>query len=402
MEIKKKVSFLIYLNSDTTKKFRIVLNESINLPYLYLKCKEKFKLDPFSHPSLYDSRGEVLTEDDLDYVSHNEALFCTLGEDFTQNVLKALYKKIRTLGHGGFGIVKLYKSKLTKELVAVKFVSVRKLIKSEFVTRAYKEIQVLRDLNHPGIVKLLDVFKTEDNLCFVMEYCEGGEIKRYVQENNGLSDDEACDICLQICEAIRFCHTASVIHRDLKPENIMFRDKSRSKVVIVDFGIAGICSPGKVGDTSSAGSLFYLAPEVITGSDQSSRPELDIWSLGCIIYYLLTSERPFSGGSRQEIIKNITSCRFRPLPKPREQWRPLIQNCLSQTPSLRWTIYEIISYLHKIKNKEIFEESKNSISKSSSLRSVKTPEPLIKLPIIKANRNATRLKKRTYVYKIRE
>ena len=394
MEIKKKASFLIYLNSDTSKKFRIALNGSINLPYLYLKCKEKFKLDPFSHPSLFDSRGEVLTEDDLDYVSHNEALFCSLGEDFTQNVLKALYTKIRTLGHGGFGTVKLYKSKLTKDLVAIKFVSIRRLVKSEFVTRAYKEIQVLRDLNHPGIVKFLEVFKTEENLCFVMEYCEGGEIKRYVQESNkGLSDEEVCGICLQVCEAIRFCHTASVIHRDLKPENIMFRDKSRTEVVIVDFGIAGICSPGKVGDTSSAGSLFYLAPEVITGTNQSSRPELDIWSLGCIIYYLLTSERPFSGPTRQDIIKNITSCQIRPLPNSRHQWRPLIQNCLTLNPSSRCSIYDIITFLHKIKNKEISEETKSSFSKSHSLRSVKTPEPSMKLPVIKAKRNATRPKR---------
>lgn len=399
MEHPKQASFLIFLNSDISKKFRISLNESATLSSLYQKCKQKFKLDPFSHPSLYDSHGEILTEDDLDYVSHNEALFCTLGEEFTQNILKALYKKIKTLGHGGFGTVKLYKSKLTKTLVAIKFVKIKSLIKSEFVSRAYKEIQVLRDLNHPNIVKLLDVIKTRENLCFVMEYCEGGEIKKYIQEKKGLSDEETSALCLQICEAIRFCHTASVIHRDLKPENIMFRDKMNTQVVIVDFGIAGICSPGKIGDASSAGSLLYLAPEVITGSNLTSRPELDIWSLGCIIFFLLTAEKPFAGSSRQEIIKNIVGCRVQPLKRKHDKWRPLIQGCLCLDPGMRWSIYEIIEYLHKIKNDEVFEEVKTSVSKSSSLRCVKTPEPFTKLPIIMRNRNTTKPKKKTFMYK---
>jgi serine/threonine protein kinase len=388
------LSILVFLNSDIKKRLRIIVQGSVSLVQIQAKCIKQFKIKPDSQVILYDMQGEIISEDDCECISENEVLFCSKGEGFTKLALKAVYKKIRTLGKGGFGTVKLYKDRLSKQLVAIKLIEIKSLLRSDAVIRVYKELQVLKELKHSGIVKFLNVFQSEGFLCFVMEYLQGGELKKYVQEKRGLNDQEASLLGLQIAEAIRFCHNSCIIHRDLKPENLIFRDKSHQSLIIVDFGIAGLLQSGR-SDSSTAGSLYYLAPEVLTGNDTSSKPELDIWSLGCVLLFMLTGEKPFPGTSRPEVISNIISGRFCTLNRP--IWSALISGCLQTDPFKRWKIMEIIQYLEKIKNNEISQEDRKSFNKSLSLRIVKTPEPIVKLPVIKGTRHVTRPKKRTFI-----
>jgi serine/threonine protein kinase len=386
-------SILIFLNSDIKKNFRFHYSGLLTLQDLQSKCIEKFKLAENIKVTLYDSSGDQISEDDIECLSQTEIFFCSKGEEFSYKTLKAVYKKIKTLGKGGFGTVKLYKNRITKKLVAIKLIQIKSLIKSDSVTRTFKELQLLKDLKHSNIIKFFDVFSSEGNFCFVMEFCEGGEIKKQVQENNGLNDDEAARIGLQIAEAVRFCHSQNVVHRDLKPENVLFRDKNKREVVIVDFGIAGICQQGKVLDNSTAGSLNYLAPEVVTGKDLAARPELDIWSLGCLLFFMVHNEKPFAGRSRTEVLRNIIAGKFSPVKK--KVWKPVIEGCLQCEPIKRWKIMQIIAYLEMIVNHEVGEEVKK-VTKSVSLRVVKTPEPFVKLPVIKANRGNSRPRKRTW------
>ena len=276
MEEPNCLTFMIYLNSDLTKKTKINVSNIMSLSMLLSKCKEKFKANTAGKCLLYDSRGDVISEEDLDYINPQEPLFFSLGEDYSQNILIALYKKLKTIGTGGFGTVKLYKHRISSKLVAIKFIKTKRLARPELVSRAYKEIQLLRDLSHPNIVELIDVFQISNQICFIMEYCEGGELKKYIQEMGYLSEEEVINFSLQICDAVRYCHNSNVIHRDLKPENIMFKDASRKNIAIVDFGIAGIFNLGISGEKSSAGSLLYMAPEVISVFNQTARPELDI------------------------------------------------------------------------------------------------------------------------------
>lgn len=276
MENSFTILFLIYLNSDPSKKIRVLFTRTTSLSSILSKCKEKFQLNSLSKCILYDLRGDQIAEDDLEYLNPQEPLFLSKGEDFSCNTLKALYDKVKSLGKGGFGTVKLYKNKITKALVAIKFINTKSLFRPEFVSRTYKEIQVLRDLNHPNIVKLMDVIVTTNHICFVMEYCQGGELKQYVNSKDFLTKEEIISFSLQICDAVRYCHNSKVIHRDLKPENIMFKDPNHQKIVIVDFGIAGIFNLGTCGEKSTAGSLYYLAPEVLNGTNNSACPELDI------------------------------------------------------------------------------------------------------------------------------
>ena len=388
------LSILVFLNSDIKKRLRIIVQGSISLVQIQAKCIKQFKIKPESQVILYDMQGEIISEDDCECISENEVLFCSKGESFTKLGLKAVYKKVRTLGKGGFGTVKLYKDRLTKQLVAIKLIEIKSLRGSDSVIRVYKELQVLKELMHSGIVKFRNVFQSEGFLCFVMEYLQGGELKKYVQEKRGLDDQEASRLGLQIAEAIRFCHNSCIVHRDLKPENLIFRDKSHQSLIIVDFGIAGLLQSGR-SDSSTAGSLYYLAPEVLTGSDTSSKPELDIWSLGCVLLFMLTGEKPFAGASRHEVVQHIVSGRFSSFSRP--VWSPLISGCLQTDPLKRWKLMEIIQYLEKIQNNEVNQEGRKSFNKSASLRIVKTPEPVVKLPVIKGTRNITRPKKRTII-----
>ena len=114
MENSFTILFLIYLNSDPSKKIRVLFTRTTSLSSILSKCKEKFQLNSLSKCILYDLRGDQIAEDDLEYLNPQEPLFLSKGEDFSCNTLKALYDKVKSLGKGGFGTVKLYKNKITK------------------------------------------------------------------------------------------------------------------------------------------------------------------------------------------------------------------------------------------------------------------------------------------------
>jgi serine/threonine protein kinase len=113
-----------------------------------------------------------------------------------------------------------------------------------------------------------------------------------------LTEDEARYIFKQLLETVAFCHSRSIIHRDLKLENILFKDEERKKIKIIDFGVSGFIQNEK----SKCGTLRYMPPEVIDGTNTNSLPTVDIWGLGCILYELITGEILFKGTSKNEII----------------------------------------------------------------------------------------------------
>ncbi|RYZ33083.1 MAG: hypothetical protein EOP49_36460, partial [Sphingobacteriales bacterium] len=148
-----------------------------------------------------------------------------------------------------------------------------------------------------------------------MEYLEGGELGEYLKERGQLTESEALGIFKQLVDAVHFCHMNKIIHRDLKLENILFESKDSNVIKVVDFGIAGLYSGYKF-DVSDAGSLKYMAPEVITGKNRAANPAIDVWSMGCILYTLLHGETPFNG-SKREIIDGIVKGEYRIDPKVR-------------------------------------------------------------------------------------
>ena len=338
----------VFLNGDVSVNISTTVHSRMTVQDLISDCKEKLSINQHTKCKLYDSTGGELSDDDMEFINLEEPLFLSRGEEFAKASTIALYQEIRKLGQGGFGSVHLYVHTISKAQVAIKFVDFGSLSSTEDVNRVYSEMGVLRGLRHPNIVQLMDAFTTNDKVCFVMEYCSGGELTDYLMENGSIPENEVYNIACQIIEAVRYCHNSKVVHRDLKPENILFASEARTQIKIVDFGIAGMFGFNNQGERSNAGSLLYLAPEVLGGIDNRANPALDIWSIGCILYYLLTNRHPFDGEMREQVIKNIQIGRYKSLGKEiSKPWHVLINGMLRKVPCKRWNLLRITEHLYK-------------------------------------------------------
>jgi len=204
------------------------------------------------------------------------------------------------IGNGSYGEVKLGYNLFTKEKVAIKIVNYSLYTKREKKNRK-KEIKILKQLDHPNIVKLYDVYE-EDKKCYmVFEYVPGGELFDYMIKVGRLTEEEARKLMRQVISAIEYCHSLLIVHRDLKPENLLLDDKMNIK--ITDFGLSSTIVPGKFFSTS-CGSLHYACPEILLGQKYIG-PGVDIWSLGIILYCLVVGRQPWDGCSANEILFKI-------------------------------------------------------------------------------------------------
>jgi calcium-dependent protein kinase len=343
----------IFLNGDLSKKTKVHFSRHLSLTDLLYDVMDNFGVARTQKCRLYDSSGSEIGDEDIEYINVQEPLFFSYGEAFVKNSSLALYSEVKLLGKGGFGTVKLYRHRMKGTLVAIKFVNVDRLCNTDDVNRVYTEIQVLRELKHPNIVQLLEAFPLQNQICFVMEYCSGGELKKYVKERGPLPDEEVYSIGLQMCEAIRHCHYSNITHRDLKLENILFSNETCTRIKIVDFGIAGMFKHGGDGDRSDAGSLLFLAPEVLSRTDNSSSPALDVWSQGVIFYCLLTAQHPFLGESVRDTQQNIIQGRYQRLetfPGVQRPWRRLVRGMLKLDPKKRWSMRRVTDHLYRYRH----------------------------------------------------
>ena len=199
-----------------------------------------------------------------------------------------LYVLHQTLGTGTFGKVKLATHALTGHRVAVKIINKRKISSMDIGGRIKREIQFLRLLRHPHIIKLYEVIATPSDIIMVLEYA-GGELFQYIVDHGRLSESEARRLFQQIISATHYCHKHKVAHRDLKPENLLLDEFFNIKVG--DFGLSNFMVDGDFLKTS-CGSPNYAAPEVISGRLYSG-PEVDVWSCGVILYVMLCGRLPF-------------------------------------------------------------------------------------------------------------
>ena len=378
MELEQNSKTLtVFINGKIEKKCEIQVNNTLTISDLITDCKEKLRISKHCKCKILDSRGEELSDDDLEFINSQEPLFLSQGEKFSKSSTMAIYKEIKKLGQGGFGKVYLYKNSITGQEVAIKFIELRTLMSPQDVQRLYSEIGILRNLKHPNIVNLIDVFDLDDKSCFVMEYCSGGELKEYVQTKGPLNEKEVYRITLQIVDAIRYCHNSLIVHRDLKLENILFSRPSRKTVKIVDFGISGMFKVGvnSEAERSDAGSLHYIAPEVLTKTDNHANPALDIWSLGCIVYAMLTKTLPFTAPTRKEIVNKIIDCDYPELPNTvSKPWIKLIKGLLRKKPESRWDLIKISEHLLKYKDFDNAEISDDSFEKKFPVHKTKTNE----------------------------
>jgi len=202
------------------------------------------------------------------------------------------YEVIEKIGAGGMAVVYKARDTLLNRVVTVKVLRDQFASDQDFVRRFRREAQSAAGLSHPNIVSIYDVGKDEDTEYIVMEYIEGHNLKEIIRNYAPLSAEQAINLVMQIGEAIRHAHQHEIIHRDIKPQNILVTPDGRVKVT--DFGIARAASSATLTHTGDiVGSVHYLSPEQARGVQTNAQS--DIYSLGIILYELVTGRVPYDG-----------------------------------------------------------------------------------------------------------
>jgi len=227
------------------------------------------------------------------------------------------YRILEKIGSGGMGEVYLADDTKLDRKVAIKFLPERFTKDKENIERFEREAKAAAALIHPNIVTIHDVIEEEGQVCIVMEYVQGESLRAKIDK--GVSDlVEILDIAKQICNGLAKAHQADIVHRDIKPENILIDKDGRVK--ILDFGLAKLKGVSRLTkETSTYGTIQYMSPEQLQGKEVDNRS--DIWSLGVVLYEMLTGELPFKGeyesavhyailNEQPELLKDITTRYF--------------------------------------------------------------------------------------------
>ncbi|CAI5450774.1 unnamed protein product [Caenorhabditis angaria] len=216
------------------------------------------------------------------------------------------YKLMKTIGKGNFAKVKLAKHVITGQEVAIKIIDKTALNPSS-LQKLFREVKIMKQLDHPNIVKLYQVMETEQTLYLVLEYASGGEVFDYLVAHGRMKEKEARAKFRQIVSAVQYLHSKNIIHRDLKAENLLLDQDMNIK--IADFGFSNTFSPGLKLDTF-CGSPPYAAPELFSGKKYDG-PEVDVWSLGVILYTLVSGSLPFDGQNLKELRERVLRGKYR-------------------------------------------------------------------------------------------
>lgn len=220
------------------------------------------------------------------------------------------YQRIDKIGEGTYGVVYKASDKATGEIVALK--KIRLEAEDEGIpSTAIREISLLKELQHPNIVRLYDVVHTERRLTLVFEYLDQ-DLKKYLDIcEGGLEITILKSFLYQLLCGVAFCHTHRVLHRDLKPQNLLINREGKLK--LADFGLARAFGIPVRSYTHEVVTLWYRAPDVLMGSRTYSTP-VDIWSVGCIFAEMATSKPLFAGTSESDQLKRIFKTLGTPTP----------------------------------------------------------------------------------------
>jgi beta-lactam-binding protein with PASTA domain len=212
----------------------------------------------------------------------------------TERILDNRYEILEQVGGGGMALVYRARDIYLNRIVAIKILREQLTSDEEFVSRFRREAQAVASLSHTNIVSIYDVGHSGDTYYLVMEMVEGRNLKELIKENGPFPIDKAIAIAKQICDALEHAHEHQIIHRDIKPHNIIITKDGVVKVT--DFGIARAVSTATVTHSGNImGSVHYFSPEQARGEIADERS--DIYSLGVVIYEMLTGELPFVGES---------------------------------------------------------------------------------------------------------
>uniref|UniRef100_A0A673MM17 non-specific serine/threonine protein kinase n=1 Tax=Sinocyclocheilus rhinocerous TaxID=307959 RepID=A0A673MM17_9TELE len=246
------------------------------------------------------------------------------------------YEMERTIGKGNFAVVKLATHMITRAKVAIKIVDKTQL-DDENLKKIFREVQIMKMLRHPHIIRLYQVMETERMIYLVTEYASGGEIFDHLVAHGRMAEKDARRKFKQIVAAVYFCHCRNIVHRDLKAENLLLDHNLNIKIVY--FGFSNLFSRGQLLKTW-CGSPPYAAPELFEGKEYDG-PKVDIWSLGVVLYVLVCGALPFDGSTLQNLRARVLSGKFRIPFFMSTDCEYLIRHMLVLEPSRRLSMEQI-------------------------------------------------------------
>ena len=289
--------------NKTSKKYLIIINP----PFPKLPLKPiVFQINDL--PTAPSIPKPLSSKED----SHRRLSFSKEETTTSVSDIRKVYKfQTKILGSGKFGTVRLasFISNIAHKY-AVKTIFKEKIKKD--VEILHRELEILKTLDHPNIVKFYEVYQDEKFFHLVMEHCSGGDLFERIEKERQLDEKEAACIMKKIFSATNYLHERGICHRDLKPENFLFSSNIKGcEIKIIDFGLSKQFET-KIGDSEAAfrelktvvGTPLYVAPEVLKGKYDF---RCDNWSLGVVTYVLLSGNPPFFGQSTQEIFRKLTN-----------------------------------------------------------------------------------------------
>ena len=284
-----------------------------------------------------------------------------------------IYIKKKVLGKGSFGKVWLVHNKELEKYFAMKIIkktTASNLKDSEIMN----EISILKSLDHPKILKILDFYSTSNLYYIIIEYCPEGELYNEIIKKGKFDEGKTAFIMNQLFKAILYLHSNNIIHRDLKPDNIMITKREKNdclQVKLIDFGTAKIFKKNQ-NHYNYVGSSYYIAPEIL---NRKYNEKCDIWSCGVIMYILLSGKPPFDGNNDQEVLDKIKVGKYNldifPFNKLSNECIDLIKKLLTYDPNQRINASEALNHNWFNRKEFINENIVNIIDKESAFQMIK-------------------------------
>jgi len=252
------------------------------------------------------------------------------------------YKKVKIAGKGSFGYALLVQSTVDRKLYIMKIIDVSRMDRKQ-KEEALNEVHVLKAMRHPYIVTYRESFMDKRCLCIVMDYADGGDmyskIAKQKQLGKGFPENQILDWFVQICLAIKHIHDRKILHRDLKTQNVFLT--SKGEVKIGDFGIARVLQHTYDCAQTAIGTPYYLSPEIC--QEKPYNQKSDIWSLGCILYEMVTLRHAFDSNSMKGLVVKILKGTYPAIPSCYSQnLRDLIDEMLQKDPHKRPSVKRIL------------------------------------------------------------
>ena len=293
------------------------------------------------------------------------------------------------IGKGTFSVVKLGENKKTKEKVAIKILQKNKITSKDDLIRIDREIEILKRLKHPNVIKIYRIEEDQKNYYIIMEFCENGELFNRIVRKQHLTEDEASLFYYQLINGLEYIHKNNIVHRDLKPENLLLSKNDLLK--IIDFGLSNYTQCDYLLATP-CGSPCYASPEMVSGQMYNGYM-IDVWSTGIILFAMVCGYLPFEDNDNEILFGKILKCKINYPKIMGKLTLDLMKRIITPDPKKRITLEQIKVHPFYLKGKKLFSqrypELINEVEgiNKNNLNNNNIKEIIIKnvTPIIKSN-----------------